>query len=120
MSVGGGTDGSGYAGTSGVLGQIPAGAGAARFEGGGVVGVGGEHDARDVGGVCAQSAGGLDAVESRHVQVDEDDVRVVLCGQGKRLEAGRRPTDDGDVGEEVEHDHQAVTYGGLVVGDDDP
>ncbi len=43
-----------------------------------VIGVGGEHDDGDAWVLGGQPAGGADAVQDRHVQVEQDRVGLVL------------------------------------------
>jgi len=64
------------------LGQEEVGAGGAGVALGVVVGVAGEHDDRRVGGagLGAQAPAGLDAVQARHVDVQEDDRRLGVAG----------------------------------------
>ena len=67
----------------------------------------------------AVSPGGLDTVEDRHPDVHEDDVGVVLAGQGDGFGAVRGLAQDLHVGRRLDHNLEAAPYQGLVVGDDD-
>ena len=63
-----------------VLCQVSARARAERVEDRVIVGVGGQHDDLGVGLGLPDPAGGLDAVESRHSQIHQHDVRPVARG----------------------------------------
>jgi hypothetical protein len=71
------------------LGEEEVGARGPRVALGGAAGVGGEHDDGGVGGpgLRAHAPAGLDAVQPRHVDVEEDDLGLDLARALDRLEA---------------------------------
>lgn len=122
VSVGGGVDGLGQQGGSGVLEQEPAGAGFERpvdilveVEGGD------DHDRQGVGDVGAgEASGGFDAVHQRHSDVEQADVGAQLERQADCLAPVGGRADHFDVGLGVEQHRQPGAHDGLVVGDEDP
>ena len=66
-----------------------------------------------------EPAGGADAVEHRHVQVEQDRVGLVLGHQLQRLFAVRGRADHVDAGQAAEQQDKALADAGLVVGDDE-
>ncbi len=104
----------------GVLRQVAEGAGRESTCDGLVVGIRGEHDDLRSRMSVADGGRGGDAVETRHPQIHEDDVRV----GGRRQLDGFLPvggrSHDLDPGHEPEQGDEAVADDGLVVGDDDP
>ena len=65
-----------------------------------------------------QAAGGADAVQYGHVQVEQDGVGVMRGHLGQRLlTVGGRP-DHLDAGQAAQQQDQALAHAGLVVGDD--
>ena len=119
LPVDGTVKGASDVGPAGVLGEVAAGTSSQRVEDGGVVGVGGEHDDGDARVHCGEPPGGLDAVENGHVQVDEHGVGLVLFGKREGFDAVGGRADDGDLGQQVEHEDEPVTHRGLVVRHDD-
>ncbi len=114
----GGLQGPGDVGAVGVLGHVAAGSGPERLEHVGVVDVGGEDHDGHLRVLGDQAAGGADAVQHRHVQVEQDRVRAVLGHLGDGLLAvGGRP-DHLDAGQAAQQQDQALAHAGLVVGDD--
>jgi hypothetical protein len=61
----------------------------------------------------------LDAVDVRHADVHDDDVRVRTQDELDRLAAVLRLTDDLDVVGGIEHRANAAAHDRLVVDDDD-
>jgi hypothetical protein len=102
-----------------VLGQVAPGAGLQRGDDRVVVGVGGEHDDRHLGMLARQPLGRADAVEHRHVQVEEDRVGLVLGDRGERLLTVGDRGDDLEVGHHVEHHLQPLADDRLIVCDHD-
>jgi hypothetical protein len=84
------------------------------------VGHAGEHDDRGVGGdgVRAQPAAGLDAVEPRHLVVEEDDLRAFLDRgfEGLLTVARLAQPEPGDV---LERHRDQLPDRGVVVDDED-
>src|SRR5262252_4302238 len=105
--------------TVGILGEVAAGAGVQGVQNGTVVGVGGEHDDRDAGMLGGQPADGADAVQDRHVQVEQDRVGLMLGHKFKGLLPIRGGADHLDAGQPAEQQHQALAHAGLVISDDD-
>ena len=66
-----------------------------------------------------EAAGGADAVEHGHVQVEQDRVGLVLGHQRQGLLAVGGGADHVDAGQPAEQQDQALADAGLVVGDDD-
>ena len=64
--------------------------------------------------------GGLDAVDCGHLDVDEHDIRAVLCGKRHRLLAAGGLGDHLDVVFGFEQRPDAAADQRLVVGDEDP
>jgi len=114
-----GLQGAGDVGPVGVLGEVAARARLQRLDDRAVVGVGGEHDDRDPGMLGDEAAGGADAVEHGHVQVEQDRVGLVLGHQGQGLLAVGGGADHVDAGQPAQQQDQALADAGLVVGDGD-
>ena len=70
--------------------------------------------------LASQSLGRADAVEHRHVQVEQDRVGLVLGDGGERLLAVGDGGDDLEIGDHIEHHLQPLADDRLVVGDHDP
>src|SRR4051794_40020982 len=70
-------------------------------------------------GLGTDGAGGLDAVEVRHADVEEGDVGMVFAYGRQRLEPVRCLGDHLDVGLRLEDHREATADEFLVVGDDD-
>ena len=66
-----------------------------------------------------QQAGGLDAVQPRHADVEQADIRAERSGHLHRLSAVGRLADDRDVGVGVEDHAQTGANDLLIVGHDD-
>ena len=64
-------------------------------------------------------AGGVDAVETGHVDVHHDDVRSERQCQLDGLLAGRSLSDDLGVGDRFEESAEAASEERMVVGDED-
>src|SRR6202046_1658967 len=105
-------------GRVGVFGEVAARAGPQRLDDRAVVGVGGEHDDRDPRMLGDEAAGGADAVEHRHVQVEQDRVGLVLGHQGQGLLAVGGGADHVDAGQPAQQQDPALTNAGLGGGDD--
>ena len=65
-------------------------------------------------------AGGVDPVELRHVQVENDHVRGQRLGKVDRLQSGGRLPDDGEIRCGAEQPGQSVPVDRMVVGQQDP
>jgi hypothetical protein len=87
----------------GVLGQVAAGAGLQRGQDRLVVPERGQDDDGHLGMGGADPSGRLDTVHNGHVQVHQDDVRVMFGGQIHRLVAVGRAGDDVDIVVQAEH-----------------
>jgi hypothetical protein len=77
-------------------------------EDGTVVGIGGEHDDGDIGVLGGQPAGGADAVQDGHVQVEQDRIGLMLGHELQRLLPVRGGANHLDVGEATEQQHKAL------------
>jgi hypothetical protein len=110
---------SGDVGTTGVLGEVPAGPGVQSGDDRTLVGEGGEHDDGDVGVIGGDPTCRFDTVELRHVKVDQCRIGMVLGDEVEGLEAIGGGSDNADIGEQVEHNGQYIAHRGLIVGDDD-
>ena len=85
----------------------------------GVVGERGEDHDRHVRMLTGKPARGLDAVEHRHVQVEQDRVGTGLADDLQGLLAVGGRTDHLYVGQQVEQHDESFPHARLVVGDDD-
>ena len=117
---GGGLDGPGDLGNARVLGEISAGARLQRGEDRVIVSVGGQDDDLGLGPGSANPPGRLDAVEPRHPQIHEDDVRAVALGEHHGLFAVGRRGDGVDPRRDLQQRHQPFAHERLIVGDQDP
>jgi hypothetical protein len=73
----------------------------------------------DQDAVAGQPARRLDAVEHRHADVHQHDVRPVRLGQADGLLAVARLGDDRDRAGRLEHGLEARAHQRLVIGDED-
>ena len=117
---GGGLDGPGDLGDPGVLGQVAAGARLQRAEDRLIVSVGREDDDLGLGLGSADPPGRLDAVEPRHPQVHQHDMRAMPCGEGHGLLAVGGRGDGLDPRRDLQQRHQPFAHERLIVGDQDP
>jgi hypothetical protein len=80
----------------------------------------GEHEHRRTHAQAGDPARRLDAVDARHLEVHEHDVRLAVEGQVDRLLAVGGHADHLDVGHAGEQAVQARAYEVVVVDDEDP
>lgn len=104
----------------GVLRQVAACPGSERLQDRSIVGVSGEHDDGHLGVFGGQAPSRFDSVQHRHVQIEQNGVRVTVAHLLESLLSVGRRADHVDIGQQVEHEYQAFADTGLVVGDDDP
>ncbi len=67
-----------------------------------------------------QTAGCLNAIDTRHAQVHQDDFRVMLGGQRDGFLAVGRGRHELDLVEQPQQRRQALAHQALVIGEQDP
>lgn len=101
----------------GVLEQVAAGAGLERAEDPRAVRERRQHEHGRGGMLGRDAAGRLDAVDARHVEIHQDDVRRTAAAVGDRLLAVGRDAGELDVRERLDQPAEAVADDAVVVGD---
>ena len=84
-----------------------------------LVRVAGERDQTEVRMVLAEPGDGGDTVDERHVQVDDDCVRVELVGELDRVEAVVHAADDGQLGLVLDERTEGLEERVIVVRQED-